>query len=88
MPSDRTRGNGHKLKQRNFLLNRRKKSEGDRALEQAAQRVCGVSSGDIQNPPGRGPVQPAVGDPALAGGLDQMIHRSPFQALTFCDSVK
>jgi len=46
-------------------------SEGDGALEQAAQRGCGVSfSGDTQDPPGQGPVQPAVGDPALAGGLD------------------
>ena len=27
-------------------------------------------SGDIQDPPGQGPVQPALGDPALAGGLD------------------
>jgi len=46
-------------------------SEGDRALEQAAQRGYGVSLfGDIQDPPGQGPVQPAVGDPALAGGLD------------------
>ena len=46
-------------------------SEGDGALEQAAQGGCGVSfSGDIQDPPGRVPVQPAVGDPALAGGLD------------------
>jgi len=44
-------------------------SEGDGALEQAAQGVCGVSfSGDIQDPPGCGPVQPAVGDPASAGG--------------------
>jgi len=33
--------------------------------------ICGVSfSGDIQDSPGQGPVQPAVGDPALAGGLD------------------
>ena len=26
-------------------------------------------SGDIQDLPGQGPVQPAVGDPASAGGL-------------------
>jgi len=46
-------------------------SEGDGALAQAAQGVCGVSfSGDIQDLPGQGPVQPAVGDPALAGELD------------------
>ena len=57
-------------------------SEGDRALAQAAQGGCGVSfSGDNQDPPGHGPVQPAVGDPASAGGLDQMIHRGPFQLL-------
>jgi len=40
-------------------------------LEQAAQGGCGVSfSRDIQDPPGQGPVQPTVGDPASAGGLD------------------
>jgi len=27
-------------------------------------------SGDIQDPPGQGPLQPAAGDPASAGGLD------------------
>jgi len=33
----------------------------DGALEQAAQGGCGVFfSGDIQDPPGQGPVQPAV----------------------------
>ena len=43
----------------------------DGALAQAAQGGCVVSfSGDIQDPPGQGPVQPAVGDPALALGLD------------------
>jgi len=43
--------------------------EGDGALEQAAQGGCGVSlSGDIPDPPGQGPLQPTVGDPALAGG--------------------
>jgi len=46
-------------------------SEGDGALEQVAQGGCGVSfSGDIQDPPGQGPVHPAIGDPASAGGLD------------------
>jgi len=44
-------------------------SEGDGALAQAARGGCGVSfSGDIQAPPGRGAVQPALGDPAWAGG--------------------
>ena len=63
-------------------------SEGDGALEQAAQGGCGVSfSGDIQDPPGQGPVQLAVGDPASGGGLDLMTHRGPFQPLLFCDSV-
>ena len=61
--------------------------EGDGALEQAAQRGCGFSfSGDIQDPSGQGPVQPAVGDPGLAGQLDQMTPRGPFQPRTFCDS--
>ena len=44
-------------------------------------------SGDIQDPPGQGPLQPTVGDPALAGGLDWVIHRGPFQPRPFCDSV-
>jgi len=34
----------------------------------------------------QGPVQPAVGDPASAGGLDQMTHRGLFQPRTFCDT--
>jgi len=48
----------------------------------------GVSfSGDIQDPPGQGPVQPAWGDSASAGGLDWVTHRGPFQTLPCCDSV-
>jgi len=40
-------------------------------MKQAAQRGCGVFfSGDIQDPTGQGPVQPALGGPALAEGLD------------------
>jgi len=64
-------------------------SEGDGALEQAARGGCGFSfSGDIQDPPGQGPLRTAVGDPASAGGLDYMTHRGPFQPRTVCDSVK
>ncbi|GAB0185397.1 translation initiation factor IF-2-like [Grus japonensis] len=75
VPSDRTRGDGHKLEHGKvhlkYIEEKLLDSEGDRALEEAAQRGCGVFfSGDIQNPPGRHPVQPALGDPALAGGLD------------------
>jgi len=45
--------------------------EGDGALAQAAQRGCGFSfSGDIQDPPGQGLLQPSVGDPASVGELD------------------
>ena len=36
--------------------------EGDEALEQCAQRGCGVSSGGIQELPGHLPVQPTVGN--------------------------
>jgi len=44
-------------------------SEGAGALAQAAQGGCGGSfSGDVQDPLGQGPVQPALGDPAWAGG--------------------
>jgi len=46
-------------------------SEGDGALAQVAQGGCGVFfSGDIPALPGRGAVQPALGDPASAAGLD------------------
>ena len=63
-------------------------SEGDGALAQAAQGGCGVSfSGDIPDPPGQGPVQPALGDPASTGRLDWVTHRGPFQPRPFCHSV-
>ena len=46
-------------------------SEGDGALEQAAQGGSGFFfSGDVQDLPRQGPVKPAVGDPASAGGLE------------------
>ena len=60
-------------------------SEGDQTLEQVAQRGCGVSiHGDIPTPARQGAQQPALADPASAGGL---ISRGPFQSQHFHDSV-
>ena len=63
-------------------------SEGDGALAQAAQGGCGVSfSRDIQDPPGQGPVQPALGDSFSGGvGLDDP-QRSPPTPTVLCGSV-
>jgi len=41
-----------------------------------------VEPPSLQDLPGQGPLQPAVGDPASAGGLDWVIHRDPFQPNT------
>jgi len=74
VPSDRTRSNRAQTEVEEVPSEHEEElfhSEGDGALAQAAQGGCGVSfSADIQDPPGRSPVQPAVGDPALAGELD------------------
>lgn len=44
--------------------------EDDRALEEAVQRGCQISFSDgAQNSPGCESVQPAPGEPALAGDL-------------------
>ena len=53
--------NGLKLEHRKFLVEELY-GKGDGALEQVAQRRCGVSfHGDIQDLPGRLPVRPHVG---------------------------
>ena len=91
VPSDRTRGNGHKLKHKKFQVNSRKNFFTLRMTEPwnrlSRGLLVSLSLDIIQDPPGDGPVQPALGDAALAGGLDQMNPRCPFQHLRFCDSM-
>ena len=61
--------------------------EGDKALEQPAQKGCGVSfSGNIRNSSGHFPLQPAEGT-CFSRSLDQVVSRGPFQPLQFCDAV-
>lgn len=87
LPSNKLSHNGHKLKHRNFHLNVEKHlyCENVRELEQAAG--CRFSfPRDTQNLPGQNPMQPGVGEPTLAQGLEvidlQII--SPFQSQSFC----
>ena len=61
--------------------------EGGQTLAQVAQRVCGDSIlGDIQSPAGHSPGQPAEGDPAWPGSMDQAISWGPCQPQSYCDS--
>jgi len=87
---DRTRGNGHKLKRRKFCTNMQNFFMGRviGALEWAAVGDGGVvSSGDIPDPSGCRPVQPAAGS-CLGRGLGSLSSGGPFPPLQFCDSVK
>ncbi|PKU46509.1 hypothetical protein llap_3185 [Limosa lapponica baueri] len=83
VPTDKTRGNGAQTGTQEIPSQREEKIlyfEGAGAVDQASQSGCGVPfSGDFPNLPGCVPVQPALGEPALVGQLDEMISEWPFQ---------
>jgi len=86
VPSERSRGNGCKLKYRKLNLNIGKKNYGkhDQTLEQVAQRGCeNIHLWIFQNLTTEGPGQPALAGPALSreGGLDNHVKLLPTSAV-------
>jgi len=89
--SDRTKGNGFKLKVGRFRLAIRKSlhNEGGEALEQLPRELWCPISGGAQGQVGWGPGQPqlAGGSPAHGMGWDSMIFKIPSNLKPFYDSV-
>lgn len=71
-----------------FHPNRRKCPFSVRVTEWALSERLRNLLGDIPNPTGNGSAQPALSDPAWAGGLDWMVSTGAFQPQPFCNSVK
>jgi len=90
VPSDRTRGNRHKLKHKKFRLNTRKNFFPLRVTEpwpRLPREVVESPSLEIFKTAWRRSLAACCRRPCFGRGLDWMTHRGPFQPLTFCHSV-